>query len=163
LIFSHHTAQVSTKPLLKPVSQHVNVGSVSAYDNLDAPEDGLPFDDGTKERLHKLKAERENLLIEISAIRRNQSMPTTNINQSQIEAFCRALKIRLLDKKSGFGKGYLRLLVDEIKIDSKQAIMQGSYENMAYAVGTSKETSEEVPIFIRKWRPGDDLNVRPAP
>ncbi|WP_442919035.1 recombinase family protein [Methylomonas sp. 11b] len=128
-----------------------------------AIENGLPFDDSTKERLHKLKAERENLLIEISAIRRHQSIPTTSINQNQIDAFCRALKTRLLDRSSGFGKGYLKLLVDEVRIDGKQAIMQGSYENLAYAVGSSKEASEEVPTFMRQWRPGDDSNVRPVP
>ena len=128
-----------------------------------AIEDGLAFDDGTKERLHRLKAERENLLIEVLAIRRNQTMPTANINHKQINSFCNALKARLLDAKSGFGRGYLKLLVDEIRVNGNQAIMQGSYENLAYAVGCSKESSKEVPSFMRIWRARDDSNVRPQP
>jgi len=33
------------------------------------------------------------------------------------------------------------ILVDEIRIDGNQATMRGSYENLAYAVGCSKESS----------------------
>jgi hypothetical protein len=51
-----------------------------------AIEDGMPFDDGTKERLHKLKAEREILLIEMSTIRRNQSIPSTSIKPNQTKS-----------------------------------------------------------------------------
>jgi site-specific DNA recombinase len=86
-------------------------------------------------------------------------MPTANVSAKQIEVFCRALKARLLDKKSGFGKGYLRLLVDEIRIEGDHAIMRGSYENLAYAVGCVKESSKEVPIFMREWRAREDSNL----
>jgi hypothetical protein len=68
-----------------------------------APEVVLPVGAAAQEGLHRLKVERENLLIEISAIRRNQIMPTANINANQINSFCNALKARLLYAKSGFG------------------------------------------------------------
>jgi hypothetical protein len=45
-----------------------------------------------------------------------------------------------------------RLLVDEIRIDGNQAVMRGSYENLVYAVGCVKDSSLEVPIFMREWR-----------
>ncbi|WP_424399114.1 zinc ribbon domain-containing protein [Methylomonas methanica] len=148
---------------LEALTRQIKTNEQKTANLYQAIEEGLPWDNSTQNRMQKLKAERENLLIEISSIRRNQSIPSRNINQKQIDGFCQALRARLLDKSSGFGKGYLKLLVDEVRIDGKQAIMQGSYENLAYAVGSSKDASEEVPTFMRQWRPGDDSNVRPVP
>ncbi len=156
-------ANAQSNQHLEALKKQITTNDLKTANLYQAIEKGLPWDNSTQDRMHKLKAERENLLIEISTIRRNQSIPSTTINQKQIDGFCQALRTRLLDKSSGFGKGYLKLLVDEVRIEGKQAIMQGSYENLAYAVGSSKEASEEVPTFMRQWRPGDDSNVRPVP
>ena len=121
-----------------------------------AIEKGLPFGGDTQERLHKLKAERENLLIDISSIRRKRDMPLGKINKNQINQFCNALKTLLLEPKSGFGKGNVKLLVDEIRVEANQATMQGSYENLAYAVGQTQKKSNEAPFFMREWRPEGD-------
>jgi hypothetical protein len=51
----------------------------------------------------------------------------------------------------------------QLKVTANKPIMQGSYEKMAYAVGNSKESSEEAPIFMHQWRALEDSNLWPYP
>ncbi len=81
-----------------------------------------------------------------------------------VRKFAGALRTRLLDRASGFGKAYINLLVDEIRLDGSKLHIQGSYRALARAVSLSKEGKlDTVPSFVREWRPEDESNVRPAP
>ena len=79
-----------------------------------------------------------------------------------IDAFCAALRARLTDVGSGLGKAYLRLLVEEIRLEGDQLTLRGGYGRLADAVGLmDKMKLGEVPSFERVWRARQDLNPRP--
>ena len=110
----------------------------------------LPLDSSLHERSHKLNARKQELLIAVAGYRRQQQMP--EIRQNQLEAFTKALRTKLLDRKSGFGKEYLKLLVSEIRIKDNQAEITGSYSALAHAVEeTKKHSLERVPSFVPNW------------
>jgi hypothetical protein len=53
------------------------------------------------------------------------------------------------DPSSGLGKAYLRLLVDEIRLDGDELIVQGSHRRVADAIGfMQKRKLGEVPSFV---------------
>ncbi|CAA6606404.1 Resolvase domain [Rhodospirillaceae bacterium LM-1] len=135
----------------------IETGQARLYD---AVEKGLiPMDGTLAERAQKLKGRREALLIEISTNRTRQALPLDKITPRRIEVFGRALKNRLLDGKNGLGKAYLRLMVDEIRIEGKTARIRGSEEGLIRTALWS-ETGEPVPRSIPLWRPlGDGRRI----
>ena len=129
-----------------------------------AVEEGLlPMDTTLSERAHRLQAQRQTILSEIAGIRRQKEMPQQFLSSRHVSAFCQALKARLLDRASGFGKRYLRLLVDEIRVMGKEIRIRGSYSALAHAVGQkSLGTPVGVPRFGYAWLPGQDSNLQPS-
>jgi len=115
----------------------------------------LPLDDTLSRRSQRLQARRQELLVEIAGTRQKVHMPANAISKRQINAFCNALKSRLMDKESGFGKRYLSLLVDEVRVEGKEATMRGSHAALAHALSTS---SGGVPSFMTEWRAKQDSN-----
>ena len=82
--------------------------------------------------------------------------------EAALSGFCEALKDRLTDPASGFGKAYLRLLVDEVRLEGRELKIRGSYTRLADAIGLlEKKKLGEVPSFVRNWRARWDLNPRP--
>ena len=64
-----------------------------------------------------------------------------------------------MDTASGFGKAYLNLLVDEVRLDGSELRIKGSYGALARAVMLSKEEKPGmVPSFVPDWRPHGDSN-----
>jgi site-specific DNA recombinase len=58
------------------------------------------------------------------------------------------LKARLLETASGFGKAYLNLVVDEVRLDGSELHIKGSYAALARAITLTKEGKMgEVPRF----------------
>ena len=54
--------------------------------------------------------------------------------------------------------------MDEIRLDSNELHIRGSYRALARAVTLSKEEKlDEVPSLVPEWRARDDSNVRPLP
>ena len=81
-----------------------------------------------------------------------------------VRKFAGALRTRLLDRDSGFGKAYINLLVDEICLDGSKLYIRGSERALARAVSLSKDGKlDAVSSFVPEWRPEDESNVRPAP
>ena len=79
-----------------------------------------------------------------------------------MNAFFAALKERFKDPTSVFGKAYLRLLVDEIKLDGNQLIVRGTHRRVADAIGfMQKRKLGEVPSFVNDWRARQDSNLLP--
>jgi site-specific DNA recombinase len=90
-------------------------------------------------------------------------MPLSTLRPNQIILFSNALKNRLLNNKAGFAKDYLKLLVDEVRVEGKKIRITGSYAALAQAVTHPKMDSlEKVPSFVPKWLPGTDSNRRPS-
>ena len=116
-----------------------------------------------KERAHKHQTRRQEVLVEMAGLRRQKEMPLSQLGPKKIETFCKALKQRLQDKESNFGKEYLRLLVDEIKVEGKEVRLRGSYGAVAGLLNKTKVgLREEVPTFGTSWLPELDSNQRQA-
>ncbi len=121
----------------------------------------LPLDSALQEHSHRLQERRQELLIEIAGYKRQQQLP--DINQNQLTAFIKALRSKLLDSSSGFGKEYLKLLVNEIRVKGNQAEISGSYSALAHAVSEVKMgTLDRVPRYVPVWLPDLDSNQGPA-
>ncbi len=125
-----------------------------------AIENGLPFDEVLEKRAQELKARREALLIERAGVGREYALPVDRILPSRVEAFSKAIQVKLRDK--AFAKRYLQALVDEIVVSEETATIRGSYAALAEAIAEKKKgTSEEVPSFVCLWRARSDSNARP--
>lgn len=123
----------------------------------------LPMGNSLKERAHKHQARRQEVLTEMAGLRRQKEMPISQLGPKKIDAFCKALKQRLQDKGTNFGKEYLRLLVDEIKVEGKEVRLRGSYGAVAGLLNKTKAGSlERVPTFGGSWLPELDSNQRQA-
>jgi hypothetical protein len=119
----------------------------------------LPLDLSLRERAHTIEVRRQALLAEIAGIQRLEEIPTTLLSSRKIEAFCRAMVRRLLDTESGFGKAYLKLFVDEIRLEGKTVILRGSNGTLARAIGEKEmSASDAVPRLGPAWLPMQGSN-----
>ena len=155
-------AQESQDDGLKKLTKELDELKTATDRLYEAVEKGfLPLDSSLQERSHKLQARKQELLIEIAGYRRQQLLP--DIKQNQLTAFTMALRSRLMDRSSGFGKECLKLLVSEIRIKGNQAEITGSYSALAHAVAeTKKDALDRVPSFAPNWLPDQGSNLGPA-
>lgn len=116
----------------------------------------LPQDDSLMERAKRFQTHRQEILIEVAQLQRLEEIPLTQIGEKHIEAFCKELKRRFKDVKTGLGKEYLKALVDKITVIGEKIEITGSYANLAYAIAGNGE----VPRRGGKWLPGPDSNQR---
>ena len=122
------------------------------------------MDDTLRIRAQKLRARREETLIQIGKLQDRRQLAVKKVSPAQVEAFCSVLSTHMADPTSGFGKAYLRMLVDEIRLDGNQLAIRGSYGKLADAIGSqSARKPGSVPSFVPDWRPEHESNVRPAP
>jgi len=112
----------------------------------------LPMDSSLNERAHKHHARRQEILIEIARLRRQQEIPLSKIGNRQVDVFCSVLSQKLKDKGSNFGKEYLRLLVDEIRVDGREVLLKGSHKALAGVIQKTKpDNPNGVPSFGSVW------------
>ena len=84
------------------------------------------------------------------------------MNAGTVKSFCTALKERFADPISGLGKAYLRLLVDEIRLDGDERVVTGSHRRFPDGNGfMQKRKLGEVPSFVNDWRARRDSNSLP--
>jgi len=89
-----------------------------------------------------------------------QALALRRVNAETVNAFCSALKERFSDPTSGLGKAYLRLLVDEIRLDGNELVVTGSHRRLADAIGfMQKRKLSEVPSFVNDWRARQESNL----
>ncbi len=120
----------------------------------------IAIDETLRSRTQKLKARRSEILTEMAKLKDRQAIAVRRVNPETVKAFCGALKERFNDPTSGLGKAYLRLLVDEIRLDGNELVVTGSHRRLADAIGfMQKRKLGEVPSFVRDWRPGQDSNL----
>ena len=130
-------AQESQDDDLKKLTKELGELKTATDRLYEAVEKGLlPLNSSLQERSHKLQARKQELLIEIAGYRRQQLLP--DIKQNQLTAFTKALRSRLVDRSSSFGKEYLKLLVSEIRIKGNQVEMTGDYSALAHAIEETK-------------------------
>lgn len=122
----------------------------------------LPMDGTLTKRAHELQARRQALLADIAGLERERQFPMELLSPRHVEGFCRALRAKMLDPQSEFGKRYLRLLVEEIRVEGESVVMRGSYAALALAMGTKNVgTAGEVPRFGPGWLSGQGSNQQP--
>ena len=128
-----------------------------------AVEDGaLSIDETLRTRTQKLKARRSEVLTEMAKLKDRQALAVRRVNADTVKTFCAALKERFTDPTSGLGKAYLRLLVDDIKLDGNELVVTGNHRRLADAFGfMQKRKLGEVPSFVDVWRARRDSNPRP--
>ena len=84
-----------------------------------------------------------------AALRDKWEVPLNKLTPAHVQKFTRALRARLLDTASGFGKAYLNLMVEEIRLDGNKLHLQGSYRALARAISLSNEGKlGAVPSFV---------------
>ncbi|MDP1658312.1 MAG: hypothetical protein Q8L73_03045 [Methylotenera sp.] len=149
----HKTSHADQSERLKPLQKEMETLKQSSDRLFEAVEKGfLPLDETLQQRSHKLQARRQDVLLEIASLKRQREMPTDILKPQHISAFSNALRSRLLDRSSRFGKDYLKLLVNEIRIEGNEAHISGSYDALAYAVAeTKKGAPQRVPTFVSNW------------
>lgn len=110
----------------------------------------------------KLDAERDEILIERARLERKKEISLQKINSDYIEVFCRALKEKMRDGSSHFGRDYMRLLLDEIVVEEKEIVVRGQYPNLIGTIAKKLDTLSGVPSFGVNWLPGTDSNRQPS-
>ena len=100
--------------------------------------------------------------MELARLRHQKEMPIARLSKKNIAAFCVALKVMILDRTSQFGKEYINLLLDEIRVIKNEVHLQGSYAALASArsIGSNKGLSK-VPSFDPYWLLSADSNHGP--
>ena len=156
---AHSDHDAKLKVLTKELNQ-LKSGSDRLFE---AVESGfLPLDTALQQRSHKLQARRQELLLEVAGLKRQNETPLKLLKTGQVEAFGKALKSRLV-AGSPFAKQYLRLLVTGIRVSRNNVEMRGSYEALAGAIDQSKHGAlPMVPSFAPRWLPDQGSNLAPA-
>lgn len=120
----------------------------------------LPLDGTLHERVDRHKERRQEILAEMAGLQRQKELPLTGMGVRRIRSFCSALKEKLLEKGSNFGKEYLKLLVTEIRVDKIEVRLTGSYTALvgALTMSTKPAQFDLVPSFVPVWLPNPDSN-----
>lgn len=104
------------------------------------------------------------MFIEQASVRRDSSLPAVEyLKASQVDAFGKVLRQKLLTTGSPLAKSYLNILVDEIVVQDKVATIRGSYAALAGTMQAMQKAKvgnllEQVPTFNLNWCAGRDSN-----
>ncbi len=122
----------------------------------------LPMDDTLTQRTEKLQKRRQSILLEIAGLKREKQMPVLRVGPKAINAFIASLRDKLLEPGSRFARGYLKLLISEIRLEGNQVLITGSYAALAHAVAMPQPDVGRVPRSVPDWLPGTGSNRRPS-
>jgi site-specific DNA recombinase len=120
----------------------------------DAIEKGILPSDVAQDRSQNIQARRQAVLAEMAGIKRQQEFHFKDIGPKRINTFCRVLRTKFADKGSNFGKEYLKLLVNEIRIEGREVTMRGKHTDV---VNTMQKMVPGFPVALprtgRVWLP----------
>ena len=121
-------------------------------------EDGLTdLDDVLKERLDRLKADRDRARAALE-VTKSQQRADIRIDPALIEAFGRTMRENLTSGSTPFRKAYLRSLIDVIEVDHAQVRIKGSKDVLERAVLAGGSGTELRSQMSTKWRARRDSN-----
>jgi site-specific DNA recombinase len=122
-------------------------------------EDGVTdLDDVLKERLDRLKADRDRARAALEATKSRHGAEI-RIDPALIESFGRTMRENLTTGSTPFRKAYLRSLIDVIEVDDAQIRIKGSKDVLERAVLASRSAAEPRSQMSTKWRTRHDSNV----
>jgi site-specific DNA recombinase len=122
-------------------------------------EDGVTdLDDLLKERLDRLKADRDRARAALEATKSRKGADI-RIDPALIESFGRTMRENLTTGSTPFRKAYLRSLIDVIEVDDAQVRIKGSKDVLERAVVASQSGAEQRSQMSTKWRTRHDSNV----
>ena len=113
----------------------------------------MPLDESTRLRTQTHQNARLEVLGAIGRLRATQGPKIDMKSPRRVRAFSQAVRNRLFDTKSGFGKSYLNALVTDITVNAEGIVMRGSTESLAAAIGDANPPEGGVRSSIRNWRP----------
>ncbi|WP_072909503.1 recombinase family protein [Malonomonas rubra] len=121
----------------------------------EAIENGLvALDETLKQRTQNNQYKRQEILTEIARVKKESESDFDQLGPENVLLFCNALKAKLHDSSSNFGKNYLKLLIEDITVDGKEVRITGSYAALAGALEKTKAgDSSRVPTFGVVWLP----------
>jgi len=122
-------------------------------------EDGVTdLDDVLKERLDRLKADRDRARAALEATKSRHGAEI-RIDPALIESFGRTMRENLTTGSTPFRKAYLRSLIDVIEVDDAQIRIKGSKDVLERAVLASRSAAEPRSQMSTRWRTRHDSNV----
>jgi site-specific DNA recombinase len=122
-------------------------------------EDGVTdLDDVLKERLDRLKADRDRAKAALDATK-SQHGAAIQIDPALIESFGRTMRENLTTGSTPFRKAYLRSLIDVIEVDDAHIRIKGSKDVLEKAVFASRPGAEPRSQMSTSWRTRHDSNV----
>ena len=121
----------------------------------------LKLDDTLRQRTDKLQVQRQAILTDIARLKTKATVPAHILQQKHIDAFTRLVRAKLLEN-GAFAKEYLRLLVQEIRVNKREVQITGSYAALAQAAAGNPGDFMSVPRFAPKWLPDQGSNLGPA-
>ena len=89
--------------------------------------------DMLRQRTDQLRTQRQAILTAIAGLKTKATVPAHVLQQKHIDAFTQLLRAKLLEN-GPFAKEYLRLLVQEIRVNQREVKVTGSYAALAQAV-----------------------------
>ena len=116
-----------------------------------------------KDRVHRHQTRRQEVLAEMAGLKRQKELPQAQLGQKQVATFCEALKRKLRDRSSHFGKEYLKLLIEEVRVEGTSIRIRGSHAALAGLLQKTKVGDlKRVPTFGGDWLPSADSNHGPG-
>jgi hypothetical protein len=96
----------------------------------------------------------EELKHEISTLEVLINITDVEITTDIVEKFCINLRSKLLDRESQFGKAYLNMLAEEIRVKGQEISIVGRNSVLIDAVQKTKAgDSSRAPTFDSRWLP----------
>lgn len=121
----------------------------------------LKLDDTLRHRIDKLQAQRHVILTDIARLKTRATVPAHVPQKKHIDAFTRLVREKLLEN-GAFATEYLRLLVQEIRVNKREVRITGSYAALAQSAAGNPDDFVEVPRFASKRLPDQGSNLAPA-
>jgi site-specific DNA recombinase len=118
-----------------------------------------PLDTMLGNRLSELRQRREELIRVKAAATRQRHSSAPTMAPAQLEAFCAAMREKLLSADLSTRQRYLRLFLERIDVDDAEVRLSGRKDRLEAGMAAGREL---VPSFVQKWRPREDLNLRPT-
>ena len=98
-------AHVDQHEQIKLLSKELEENRQQSDKLFEAVEKGfLPLNNSLQERANKHEVRRQEILMEMASLKRQKEMPLNKLGKKHVAVFCAALRERLCDRASNFGK-----------------------------------------------------------